>query len=145
MKQVLAKAIAIASDKHMGQFDKGGMPYILHPLKVMHYLKSDDLELMSIAVLHDVVEDTDTTYEDLKSAGMTDRVVDALRLLTKVPGQTSKEYLDGIKTSKDAILVKLADLRHNSDIRRLKGITDKDVARMQKYNKMYLELKDILA
>ncbi len=144
MKDLLAKAIAISSTKHMGQFDKGGIPYILHPLKVMHYLKSDDMELMAIAVLHDVVEDTDTTFEDLKNEGMTDRIIAALRLLTKVRGQTYREYVEGIKTNKDAILVKLADLRHNSDIRRLKGITEKDVVRMKKYNELYLELKELI-
>lgn len=144
MKTVLAKAIAIASEKHMGQFDKGGMPYILHPLRVMSFVKTDDLELMAIAVLHDVVEDTDTTFEELKAVGMTVRVVEALKLLTKMPGQTGREYLDGVKTSKDAILVKLADLRHNSDIRRLKGITEKDVERMKKYNAMYLELQELV-
>lgn len=120
MKTQLAKAIALASEKHMGQFDKGGMPYILHPLKTMHYLKNDDLELMAIAVLHDVVEDSDVTFVD------------------------HREYVDGVKSSKDATLVKLADLRHNSDIRRLKGIIDKDVARMRKYNEMYIELKDTI-
>ena len=144
MKSLLAKAIALASEKHMGQFDKGGSPYILHPLKVMHYLKCDDPELMSIAVMHDVVEDTDVTFEDLFNMGFTGRVIDALKLLTKMPGQTHKEYVDGIKSNPDAIAVKLADLRHNSDIRRLKGITEKDVARMKKYNAMYIELKDAL-
>jgi len=144
MKTLLAKAIALASEKHMGQFDKGGMPYILHPLKVMHYTKSSDMEIMAIAVMHDVVEDTDVTFADLISMGFTDRIVDALRLLTKMPGQSLREYLDGIKSNKDAIIVKLADLRHNSDIRRLKGITEKDVARMRKYNEMYLELKGLV-
>jgi (p)ppGpp synthase/HD superfamily hydrolase len=144
MKHLLAKAIALASEKHMGQFDKGGMPYILHPLKVMHYLKSDDMELMAVAVMHDVVEDCDVTFRDLEDMGFTARIIDALRLVTKMPGQTAEEYLNGIKSNKDAIAVKLADLRHNSDIRRLKGITEKDVARMKKYNAMYLELKDAL-
>lgn len=144
MKTLLAKAIALASEKHMGQFDKAGMPYILHVLKVMHYLKTDDLELMSIAVMHDLVEDTDVTFADLYEMGFSERVVTAVKLLTKMRGQTGKEYLEGIKSNKDAIRVKLADLRHNSDIRRLKGITDKDVARMKKYNEMYLELRDLV-
>ena len=144
MKTLLAKAIALASEKHMGQFDKAGMPYILHVLKVMHYLKTDDLELMSIAVMHDLVEDTDVTFADLYEMGFSERVVSAVKLLTKMRGQTGKEYLEGIKSNKDAIRVKLADLRHNSDIRRLKGITEKDVARMKKYNEMYLELRDLV-
>jgi (p)ppGpp synthase/HD superfamily hydrolase len=141
MKQVLATAVALAADRHKGQYDKGGMPYILHPLKVMHYLKTDDLELMAIAVLHDVVEDTDTTFEELKSLGMTDRIIEALKLLTKQKGQTFEDYLLGILSNFDTIRVKLADVRHNSDIRRLKGITEKDVARMRKYQEMYTRLK----
>jgi (p)ppGpp synthase/HD superfamily hydrolase len=143
MKSMLATAIAIASEAHKDQFDKGGMPYILHPLKVMHYLKSNDLELMCVAVLHDVVEDSDVTYDDLKLHGMSDRVISAVRILTKVSGETSADYLAKIKSNPDAIKVKMADLRHNSDIRRLKGNTEKDVARMKKYNTMYLELKDL--
>jgi (p)ppGpp synthase/HD superfamily hydrolase len=144
MKTLLAKAIALASEKHMGQFDKAGMPYILHPLKVMHYLKSDDLELMAIAVLHDVVEDTDVTFADLYAMGFTPRIVETLRLLTKMPGQSLEEYVAGILKSPDAVKVKLADLRHNMDARRLKGITPKDSARMDKYCKMYVTLKDAL-
>ncbi len=144
MKSMLAQAIKIAVDAHNGQFDKGGNAYILHPLKVMHYLKSDDEELQAIAVLHDVIEDSDITYSDLSENGMTERVVSALRLLTKVRGQTHEEYLSGICSSKDAVKVKLADLRHNSDIRRLKSVTEKDIRRVEKYHKMYLQIKSCL-
>jgi (p)ppGpp synthase/HD superfamily hydrolase len=143
MKTMLANAIALASEKHKGQFDKGGMPYILHPLKVMHYLKSDDLELMCIAVLHDVVEDCGVTYHDLDDLGMSDRVVRGVRAMTKIPGQTLEEYVEGIKANPDAIKVKLADLRHNMDARRLKGVSEKDRARLDKYAKMYWELTEL--
>lgn len=141
---MLATAISIASQYHMGQYDKGGNPYILHPLKVMHYTKSTDPEVQTIAVLHDIVEDTSVTFQDLSDLGFSTRVIDALRLLTKMPGQTIEEYVAGIKTNRDAIIVKLADLRHNSDIRRLKGITEKDIRRIEKYHKMYLELNNEL-
>ena len=144
MKELLETAIRVASHAHSNQFDKGGMPYILHPLKVMYYLDTDDLELMAIAVLHDVVEDTPVTFKDLIGYGMTNRVVDAVRLLTKQKGRTFEEYKEGIKTNKDAILVKMADLRHNSDLRRLKGITEKDISRMEKYMKFYKELESSL-
>ena len=143
MKTLLANAIALASEKHKDQFDKGGMPYILHPLKVMHYLKSDDMELMAMAVLHDVVEDTDVTFADLRELGMSERVIVGVKALTKMPGQTPSEYLAGIKANPDAVKVKLADLRHNMDARRLKGVTEKDRARLDKYAKMYWELKDL--
>lgn len=143
-ESMLARAIEFAATEHNGQFDKGGLPYILHPLKVMHYLKSGDLELMCIAVLHDVVEDCAVTFEDLRLARMSERVIAAVRLLTKMPGQSHEEYLAGIMSNIDAIWVKLADLRHNSDIRRLKGITEKDMARLNKYCKMSHTLKDKL-
>lgn len=142
--QILATAIKIAVNAHDGQYDKGGNPYIMHVLKVMHYLKSDDHELQAIAVLHDVVEDTSITYQDLIRAGMTERIIAGIKLLTKQPGQTTTEYLDAILTNKDAMLVKLSDLRHNSDIRRLKGITEKDIKRTMKYHQMYLTIKEKL-
>lgn len=144
MKSMLATAIALAAEKHKDMFDKGGMPYILHPLKVMHYLKTDDIELMCVAVLHDVVEDCDVTYKDLMNYGMSVRVVNAIACLTKVPGEDHEMYLAKIKGNDDAIRVKLCDLRHNMDARRLKGISDKDSKRMDKYCKMYYELKDLV-
>lgn len=137
----LDKALLIATNAHHGQFDKGGTPYILHPLKVMHYLKSNDEELMCMALLHDVVEDTKVTYKDLRDDGMSERIISALKCLTKQPGQTLEEYKEVIFSNTDAMKVKMADLRHNSDIRRLKGVTEKDLARMAKYHLFYLEIK----
>ena len=133
-------AIKIAAEGHLNQKDKGGNPYILHPLKVMHYLKTDDFQLMAIAALHDVVEDTDVMAADLVMMGFSTRVVCAVVLLTKTPNQTPEEYFQGIASNYDAIRVKLADLRHNSDVRRLKGLTDKDLLRVRKYHDMYLRL-----
>ncbi len=138
---LLAKMLVLATKAHDGQFDKGGNPYILHPLKVMHYLKSTDEELMCMALGHDIIEDTDVTYADLRDAGMTDRIIEGIRALTKVKGETYDEYKDRVFANKDAMRVKMADLRHNTDIRRLKGITDKDIARMTKYHTFYMELK----
>ncbi len=138
--QELALAIKIAAEGHLNQKDKGGNPYILHPLKVMHYLKTDDFQLMAIAALHDVVEDTDVMAADLVMMGFSNRVVCAVVLLTKTPNQTPEEYFKGIASNYDAIRVKLADLRHNSDVRRLKGLGDKDLLRIRKYHDMYLRL-----
>jgi len=143
-QMMLANAIRLASDMHYGQFDKGGAPYILHVLKVFHYTKSDDTEVQCAAILHDLCEDTKVTFQDLLVKGFTENVVNTVRLLTKQRGQTQQEYLDGILTSRSAMLVKLADLRHNSDIRRLKGITQKDIERTQKYHEMYLTIKEKL-
>jgi len=139
--EMLDKMLVLVTNAHAGQFDKGGHPYILHPLKVMHYLKSDDEELQCIALGHDVIEDTRVTYRDLKDAGMSVRVIDAIRALTKQPGQTFEEYKDAVFANRDAMLVKLADLRHNTDIRRLKGVTEKDIARMARYHQFHVEIK----
>lgn len=138
--EMLSAAIHLAVNAHHGQFDKGGNPYILHTLRVMSYLKDNDEELQCAAVCHDVVEDTKTTYQDLRNAGMSERVIDCIRLLTKQPGQTYEEYKEGVLSSVDAMKVKQCDLRHNTDFRRLKGVSDKDVERMAKYMKFYNEI-----
>lgn len=139
--EMLAKMLVIATNAHDGQFDRGGQPYILHPLKVMHYLKSDDEELQCIALGHDVIEDTSVTYKDLRDAEISERVIGAIRALTKVPGQTLDEYKEAVFANTDAMQVKMADLRHNSDIRRLKGVTEKDLTRIEKYHRFYLEIQ----
>lgn len=143
--EMLDKMLVICTNAHHGQFDKGGAPYILHPLKVMHYLKSDDEELMCMALGHDVVEDTKVTYHDLREAGISERVIAGIKALTKVPGETLEEYKARVFSNHDAMLVKRADLRHNSDIRRLKGVTHKDLERMAKYHLFYLEISAELA
>ena len=140
----LSMAIALAATRHAGQFDKGGKPYVLHTLRVMHYLKTDDLELMAAAVMHDIIEDTDTTYEELREMGFSERVIDAVRGMTKVRGQTPAEYLAQVLASDDSAMIKLADLRHNSDLRRLKGVTDKDLKRAEKYHIMFATIKEHL-
>lgn len=141
----LNKMLVLVTTEFDGIFDKGGVPYVLHCLKVMHYLKSDDEELQQIALGHDLVEDRkNITYVKLRAMGFSERVIEGIRCLTKVPGESHEEYLEKVKSNKDAIRVKLCDLRHNSDIRRLKGITPKDIARIEKYHQMYLELKDLV-
>lgn len=142
--EMLNRMLVLATTKFDGVFDKGGVPYILHCLKVMHYTKSDDEELQCIALGHDLVEDTDVTYADLRSMGFTERVIVGIRAMTKVPGETNDEYVVRLKECLDAVKVKLADLRHNSDIRRLKGVSEKDIKRIDKYHKMYLDLKSFL-
>lgn len=139
--EMLGKMLVLVTNAHAGQFDRGGNPYILHPLKVMHYLKTDDEELMCIALGHDVVEDTSVTYKDLRDAGISERVIGGIRSLTKVPGETYDEYKERVFANTDAMRVKLADLRHNTDIRRLKGVSEKDIARMAKYHVFFMEIK----
>lgn len=139
--ELLGKVLVLATNAHAGQFDRGKNPYILHPLKVMHYLKTDDEELQCIALLHDVIEDTKTTWKDLEDIGCTERVLNAVRALTKMPGQSYDEYKENVFANEDAMRVKLCDLRHNTDIRRLKGITEKDIERIAKYNRFFLEIQ----
>lgn len=142
--EMLSVAIQIATAAHDGQFDRGNRPYILHVLKVMHYCKSDDDEINCIAVLHDVLEDTSVTEHMLYYRGMSDRVVEGVKALTKLKeGETYEEYKAKVKSNPDARYVKKRDLRHNSDIRRLKGktITQKDIDRTIKYQQFYLELE----
>lgn len=158
--------ISLAAQAHEDQFDKSGQPYILHTLKVMHYLKTDDEELKCIAVGHDLIEDCPEYYlNDLKYCeiyseyfyennlytyrhylrylGFTDRIINGIVFLTKITGETYDQYKEKVKSNPDSILVKMADLRHNSDIRRLKGITSKDIERTRKYFEFYLELVEI--
>jgi len=139
--ELLGKVLVLATNAHAGQFDKGGKPYILHPLAVMALLNSDDEELQCIALLHDVIEDTKTTWAQLREIGCTDRVINAVDALSKMPGQSYDEYKEKVFSNKDAMLVKMADLRHNTDIRRLKGVSQKDIDRLAKYNLFYLELQ----
>lgn len=142
--EMLSSMLLLATNAHFGQFDKGGRPYILHPLSVCHKLKTDDEELQCIAIGHDVIEDTKTTYADLEAAGMSPRVISGITALTKLPGQTYEQYKEQVKSNMDAVLVKMADIRHNTDMRRLKGVTDKDIQRMAKYMQFYSELTQVL-
>ena len=151
LNKQLSKMISIISDRHAGQFDKVGNPYVLHPLKVMHYVKSDDIEIKIIALGHDLIEDTFKSVKDgvefLRYHEFTDRIINGIVALTKIDGESYEDYKNRVKSNRDAIIVKMADLRHNSDIRRLKSkvITEKDIARTIKYHEFYVELEEVLS
>ena len=136
-QDMLAKAIEIAAQAHQGQFDKGGKPYILHPLRVMGYLNNPTEEEQCVAVLHDVIEDSGWTDTDLLSNGISPTVVNAVILLTKFEGQSYQSYVNLLLYSPIAMKVKMADLRDNMDVTRLKGITQKDKDRMNRYMDLY--------
>lgn len=138
--EMLSVAIAIASRAHCTVLDKGGQPYILHPMRVMNNVSKTDPELMQIAILHDVVEDSEYTVDDLIEEGFSPRVVDALVKLTHIPNVSYKQYIKSIKTNVDATLVKISDIEDNSQISRLKGLREKDINRMIKYNRAYMYL-----
>ncbi len=140
----LGLAIEIATRAHSGQFDKGGKPYILHPLHLMTQLLFDS-ELAIIAVLHDVIEDSHglISLETLKAQGFSNRVTKALELLTHRRGDDYlKVYIKNISYNYDAVRVKRKDLEHNSDITRLRGVSAKDLARIEKYHKAFMLLEE---
>lgn len=144
---MLSTAIAIAAKTFEGRKDKGGKPYILHCLAVMYGVKSDDEELNCIAVLHDVPEDDGRDSEEvltmLEHRGMTPRVIKALRLLTHDKTTPYDEYIKALAHNKDCVEVKKADLEHNSQITRLKGLTKKDLDNMEKYHRSYVYLSKL--
>ena len=140
--EMLSKIIVIATNAHAGQFDKAGLPYIMHPMTVMYLLNSDDEELNCGAIGHDLFEDTDVTAADLREEDISERVIDMIYGVTKMPGESYEEYKAKVKAHPDRIKIKKADLRHNSDLRRLKGVSEKDCARTVKYLLFYDELNE---
>lgn len=143
----LALAISIAAQSHLHQQDKGGRAYILHPLTVMFDVGVDDCLLAAMAVLHDVIEDdANYTLEHLNAIGFGQRIVAGLALLSHDKSVSYEDYIDNIINSGnlDAMRVKQADLRHNSDITRLKGLRDKDFDRMRKYCISYQKISNAI-
>ena len=141
--QQLSMMIVLAAE-HVDDVDNGGMPYILHPLKVAHYLKTDDLILMVIATGHDLVEDhgKTVTYRRLREMGFEERAVLGIDAVTRRPGETEDEYVARVLASYDGCRVKRQDLRHNSDLRRLKSrvIGENDIKRTLKYQRFYVKV-----
>ena len=125
------KAINLIYEKHKNQFDKAGLPYVLHPIHVAEQM--DDENSTLTALLHDIVEDTDVSFQDLIDYNFPEEVVDALSYLTHKEGVDYFEYIKNIGNNSLATKVKIADLIHNSDLSRLDTITDYDLKRVEKY------------
>lgn len=138
--ELLAKAIILATKNHKGQVDKGGNPYILHPLRIMVKVKS--LEAKIVAILHDIIEDTDITKEDLLDMEFPYEIVEAIELLSKPKKEDYIHYIRRIKENPLAKEVKMADLQDNMDLSRLNKITEKDLNRVEKYKKAYSILNE---
>ena len=135
----LERAIEIAAEAHKGQVDKAGNEYIGHPLRVMEMGKT--LEEKIVGVLHDVVEDTDWTFERLEAEGFAPEVIAALRCVTKTSeNENYDDFIERVKKNALATAVKINDLTDNMDIRRLPYLSDKDVKRLKKYLKAYKRL-----
>jgi (p)ppGpp synthase/HD superfamily hydrolase len=130
----LERAIQIAVEAHAGVTDKGGKAYILHPISVMMRCETDEEKI--VAILHDVVEDTDWTFEALRKEGFTDTIIEALKTVTK--HSEDEDYDQFIQRSlKNEIgrKVKIADLKENLDVTRIGELTDKDLERINKYKR----------
>ena len=138
----LERAIEIATEAHRGQRDKAGEEYINHSLRVMAAGKTTDEKI--VGVLHDVVEDTDWTFDKLRAEGFSQHIIEALKCVTKLSeSEPYDRYIARVKTNPLAIRVKLNDLTDNMDIRRLPYLSDKDVKRLKRYLKAYKQLTGV--
>jgi (p)ppGpp synthase/HD superfamily hydrolase len=133
------KAMQICFRAHRDQVDKSGIPYVFHPIHLAEQMTDEDTTV--VALLHDVVEDTHYTLEDLAAMGFSRQVLDAIGLMTHADGVPYMDYVAKIKENPIARAVKLADLRHNSDLTRLDTVDDKAKARAQKYAQAIVLLK----
>lgn len=125
------QALKLCFETHKNQVDKSGMPYVFHPFHVAEQMTDEASTI--VALLHDVVEDTPYTLEDIAAMGFGDEVTDALALLTHDEAVPYLEYVAALRSNPIARAVKRADLMHNSDEGRMDEITPKDRARLQKY------------
>ncbi len=141
-KQLLGLAISIAAKAFKDKMDKSGEPYILHCIRVMLKQTTDTRKI--IAILHDLIEYTDWTIEDLQRKGFGTSVLVPLKLLTHIETEkTYDDYIKDISTNDDARAIKLSDLEDNSQITRLKGLSKADFARMEKYHRAYVYLSKV--
>lgn len=137
----LDRAIQIAAKGHQGQNDKYGAPYILHPIRVMMRVNSEIEKI--VAILHDVVEDSDLTLDDLRNEGFSAEIVEAVDALTKRDGEAYDDYINRTTTNKIAIIVKLADLEDNMDLKRIDVVTEKNKESLAIYHKAWLHLSKL--
>ncbi len=134
----LERAILIAAQAHLGQLDKAGAPYILHPLRMMMRMESE--VAMIAAALHDVVEDSDWTLERLRGEGFSEEVLKAVDCLTSREGESYDEFISRVRGSAIARQVKIADLEDNMNVKRIGEMTPKDLARIEKYHRAWRAL-----
>jgi len=140
MKELLANAIAIASQAHKYQFDKLGEPYILHPIRVMQACSTDEEKI--VAILHDLLEDTEWSKTALLLEGFPSEIVSAIVCLTRQEKESYKDFLDRVCTNRIAVKVKLCDVRDNLDPSRLKGLDSQTQTRLKaKYEPAITQLE----
>jgi (p)ppGpp synthase/HD superfamily hydrolase len=131
--ELTKKALRLCFEAHKDQLDKSGLPYVFHPFHLAEQMDTE--ETVCVALLHDVVEDTDYTLEDLIAMGFPKPVTDALALMTHDENVPYLDYVSKLKDNPIARQVKLADLKHNSDLTRLDRIDEKALERVEKYRK----------
>jgi (p)ppGpp synthase/HD superfamily hydrolase len=136
----LEDAIALAAEAHRGQRDKSGQPYILHPIRVMMRCQTEAQRIA--AVLHDVVEDTGRSFDDLRDLGYPEDVLRALDCLTKRDGEPYEAFVERAASDPIARVVKIADIEDNMDLRRLPDVTEKDVERIGRYVRGWSRLNE---
>lgn len=138
----LARAITIAAQAHQDQFDKAGEPYVLHPLRMMQAVTGTTEKI--VAVLHDVVEDSDWTFEQLSAEGFSADVIAALQCVTKRDGESYEQFVERAATNPVATAVKLADLEDNMMLTRLAKVAARDLERIAKYHKAWIRLQQLM-
>jgi len=135
----LEAAIHLAVEAHTGQLDRNGQPYILHPLRVMFRLRTEVLQI--VGILHDVVEDSPYTFDDLREMGYPEEIIHALDCLTKREGENYEDFVERSQSDPIAREVKLADLEDNMDVRRMPRITEKEAAKLDRYRQAWEKLR----
>lgn len=136
--ELTKKALRLCYEAHSGQMDKGGVPYVFHPFYVAEQMQ-DEYDIC-VALLHDVIEDSDYAMDDIVRQGFPEQVIDAIRCITRLAGQSYEEYIQVVKTNPIAVRVKLADLEHNSDLTRLSKVDEAALRRLKKYEAAKKEL-----
>lgn len=140
MENPIDKALQIACQAHAGQVDKAGQPYILHPIRLALNFKHETLQI--IALLHDVVEDSDVSLQHLSEIGFDEEIIKAIDALTKRDDEKYEDFIDRVSKNSLATQVKLSDLKDNMDVTRLKHLNEKDFERLQRYQKAYAFLSE---
>ena len=135
----LEDAVSVAAKAHRGQKDKAGAPYILHPLRLMMQMESEMERI--VAVLHDIIEDTACSLDELSKAGYSQEILGALDCLTRRHDETYNTFIERVKKNPLAVKVKIADLEDNLDIKRLASVTEKDLPRLNRYLSAWRSLK----
>lgn len=131
----LERALVIAVNAHQGQIDKAGQPYALHPLRMM--LRLDDEAARITALLHDLIEDTDWTLEQLRAEGFAEPILAAVDRLTRRADESYEQFIERLRPDPLARRVKLADLEDNMDLRRITRLDEQSLARIERYHRAW--------